>query len=371
MSATKSTRKQTVRLRKKDLTNGNKSLYLDIWVDGRRTYEFLKLYINKPKNASDRVQNNETMRLAEDIRAKRQLDLQNSRFGFSSEYKLDTNFIEYFKTVISSKGVSIGNASIWKSTLKHLSEYRGTEITFHDLDHDYVEGFKNYLSKTAKTKNEKSLAQNSQAAYFSKLKASINQAIDDQIILYNPAQKVNPIKQLEPEKQYLTIEELRLLVNTECRHPVLKRAFMFSCLTGMRWSDIQKLKWEDIEKDSEGWKIKFRQQKTKSIEYLNINSQAKEYLGDVNDSDEKIFNALQYSSWYNSELQNWVFLAGIKKRITFHCARHTHAILLLNNDVDLYTVSKLLGHKNIKTTQVYAKILDKTKMEAVNKLPEL
>src|ERR1041385_202252 len=117
--------------------------------------------------------------------------------------------------------------------------------------------------------------------------------------------------------------------------------------------------------------IVFKQKKTKQQEYLPITEQARELLGERGIPEERVFTGLKYSAYVNVELQRWVMKAGITKRITFHCARHTHATLLLSNGVDIYTVSKLLGHKQISTTQIYGKIIDQKKIEAINLLPKL
>jgi integrase len=157
----------------------------------------------------------------------------------------------------------------------------------------------------------------------------------------------------------------------ECKYPVMKNAFLFSCLTGLRWSDIQKLKWSEVQKQGDGWRVTFRQQKTRGQEYLDISYQARNYLGQQGNPDERVFVGLKYSGWHNIELQRWIMRAGITKNITFHCGRHTFAVLQLELNTDIYTVSKLLGHKELKTTQVYAKIMDLKKREAMNKMPDI
>lgn len=354
----KKSKKQSVRLREKQLQEGNKSLYLDIWYKGRRKYEFLKLYITKPNTPIDRVNNKKTYELAENIRAKRQLELQNNSYGFTSEFKMNTNFIEYFKSLIEKRKESKGNYGNWDSTLKHLIKYCDVQITFRDVDVKFVEGFKEYLQHEAKTKSDTPLSKNSQNSYFNKFKAALSQSFEDRIIQDNPAKRVKGIKPDETHREYLTIDELKSLVKTECKYPVMKRAFLFSCLTGMRWSDIHKLKWSEVQKQGDGWRVIFRQQKTRGQEYLDINNQARDYLGEQGKQDERVFIGLKYSGWHNIELQRWIMRAGITKDITFHCGRHTFAVIQLNMGTDIYTVSKLLGHSELKTTEIYAKIID-------------
>jgi integrase len=163
-----------------------------------------------------------------------------------------------------------------------------------------------------------------------------------------------------------------MIAATACMYPVLKRAFIFSCLTGIRWSDIQHMTWENLRhSEKRGYELSFRQQKTGGKEYLPISEQAVELLGERFEDDERLFVGLKYSAYMNVGLYKWIADAGVKKKITFHCARHTHAVLLLENGTDIYTVSKMLGHRELKTTQIYAKIVDSKKVEAVRCIPKL
>ena len=169
----------------------------------------------------------------------------------------------------------------------------------------------------------------------------------------------------------MTIDELRTLAKTECRYEVLKKAFLFSCLTGLRWSDVQKLTWSEIKDENNESKIVFTQQKTTNLEYLFISDQARDYLGERKGEDDKVFTGLKYSSYTNVALSQWMVAAKINKHITFHCARHTHSVLQLDNGTDIYTLQKLLGHRDIRTTQIYSKIMDEKKKEAVNRIPKI
>ena len=155
------------------------------------------------------------------------------------------------------------------------------------------------------------------------------------------------------------------------RYDVLKRAFLFSCLTGLRWSDVNNLEWKDVQQINEGWRIHFKQQKTKGQQYLDINQQARDLMGEQGEVSERVFVGLRYSSYMNVELQRWVMSAGITKQITFHCARHTFAVLQLTLGTEIYTLSKMLGHQELKTTQVYAKIVDEKIKEGMNKIPNI
>ncbi len=149
----------------------------------------------------------------------------------------------------------------------------------------------------------------------------------------------------------------------------IKTGILFSALTGLRWSDVRAMTWDKIRySENDGWSIHCTQQKTKAIEVLPISEQAIKFLEKKVDSKTEIFEGLTYHTWMNTQLQNWIDAAGILKKITFHSARHSFATLQLSLDTDIYTVSKMLGHKNLKTTQIYAKVIDQTKRDATDKI---
>ncbi|MBP9134057.1 MAG: site-specific integrase [Saprospiraceae bacterium] len=365
---------------RKQTKKGTISLYLEIYKgyaetkDGKRKpirdYEYLDLYlIDKPSNPIDKQQNKENLKLAESIKAKRELEIKNGTYGFTNEFKKQTNFIEYFRNLVNKKE-SKGNFGNWYSTQIHLENYAGRNVTFKDIDLQFAEGFKEYLNKV-KRKDGKPLANNSKASYFAKFRASLNEAVKEKIIYGNPAVETGNFNTVESQREYLTLDEVRKLAQTECRYDVLKRAFLFSCLTGLRWSDINNLKWNDVQQITNSFRIHFKQQKTKGQQYLDINQQARELMQGIGKPDERVFIGLNYSSYMNVALQMWILKAGITKQITFHCARHTFAVLQLTLGTEIYTLSKMLGHSELKTTQIYAKIVDEKIKEAVNKIPDI
>lgn len=350
------------------------SLYLDYYDRGKRWNEYLKLFLypEPEKGKLTKIQkehNKQTLALAETIRSKRQLEIQNGVYGFQDQTKLKASFLKYVELLMEQRENSKGNYGNWDSTLKHLKKFSSKDILFEDIDSKWLERFKKYLINDARTKSNTPLAQNSQHSYFNKVRAALKQAVKDGILNRNPAEQVEGIKQGEPQREFLTHEELQAAAKADCDIPILKTAFLFSALTGLRWSDVQKLIWSEVQYSEEnGWYIRFRQKKTKGAETLPISDQARSMIGDRLEDDERVFKGLKYSAWHNMRLQQWMMRAGISKTITFHCARHTYATLLLTKGADIFTVSKLLGHKDLKTTQVYAKIIDEKKREAANKI---
>jgi len=336
----------SVKLREKKKANGNITLYLDIYHRGKREYEFLNLWLTK-----NRESNKEVMRLAEDIRSKRQLELSASNYQITPHFKSKVNYIEYFTNM------SKGNIRGWKSTLIHLRNFSGDTLFFSAIDEKWLVSFQKYLLNV--------VSKNSAQTYFNKIKASLNRAKRDKLIPTNPAENIDNIKGEEVERVYFTYDEIKKLSDTPSDREEVKRGFLFACFTGLRLSDIKRLQWKHI-KDGQ---ITIRIKKTGTPEYLPISNSASKFLGQRGAESDPVFKMMKGEDAIWEALQRWKKAAGIEKHISFHVSRHTFATLALTSGVDLYTVSKLLGHTNIKNTQIYAKIIDQKKKDAVNLMP--
>lgn len=369
----------TIKIRQRKPKDGQIRLFLDIYNPNAkkiRTNKTLDLFLYENPTATQKKSNKETIDAAEKIRSKFTLELAYDNNGLSelnTKDKSSIDFIDYFLEQTEIRYESKNNYGNWDSVHKHLQRFCPKGIPINQVDAKWLTDFKNYLQFTAKKKSNEALSQNSLHSYFNKVKACLNQAHRDELIIKNPAHIVKGFKEGESQREYLTFEELQKIVSVECAIPQLKTAFLFSCLTGIRWSDINNLIWNDLQfsETKSHWLVRFRQQKTKGVETLPISNQARELIGAIGNPDERIFKGLKYSAWHNLKLQQWIMKAGISKTITFHCARHTYATLQLTNGTDIYTVSKLLGHRELKTTQVYAKIIDDKKIDASNAIPDL
>ncbi|MDE6144174.1 MAG: site-specific integrase [Muribaculaceae bacterium] len=376
--------KEPVKIRRKNLANGNVSLYLAIYINGRREYEFLRLYLIPEKTKADKERNKQTLALANSIKAQRIVDIQNGAHGFKDDYKAQTLFYDYYTALTEKrrKKESKGNFSNWASCLRHLKKYdpRPT-LTFADITPKWVQGFHDYLENEAeafgcdnRTRLERHpLSQNSRQSYFNKLRACMRQAYEDGVIRKNPMSGIKGFNAQEGTRDYLTLEEVRAMAGADCDYPEIKRAFLFSCLTGLRRSDITKLTWGEVTKLDGRTRLIFRQKKNGGQEYLDITPQAAELIGDRGTAKpgDNVFGDIRYPSDTNDSLRIWALRAGIDKRISFHVGRHTFAVLMLTLGTDIYTVSKLLGHRELKTTQIYAKIVDAKKQEAVDNIPKI
>jgi integrase len=337
--------------------------------------ELIKLL--KPLNPIDKEHNRVTLQRAEQIRQKLENNLNKPEIytGYEKEQlkikeRSEKNFVKYFKELADKRKAS--NHDNWVSAYKYLETFTNGTLRFADIDEIFCNNFKEYLLNTKSNKSNKSkLSTNSAVSYHNKFKASLKQAYSDKYLSFDINSTIKSIKPTETRRNFLTIEELNILIKTECKNPLLKRAALFSALTGLRFVDIKNLVWDNVKQspnNKNDIQLEYTQQKTGSDETLPISKQAVSLLGERKEPQSQIFEGLNYSAYENKHLAKWLGLAGIEKEITFHCFRHTFATLQLSQGTDIYTVSKMLGHKDLKTTQIYAKIIDQTKRNAADKI---
>lgn len=273
-----------VTVREKKISEGRKSSYLDFYPPiihpdtGKPTRrEFLGLYVfDRPKIDSEKQQNKETRNLAESIRAKRQIELQAGIYGFWNQAKRRTDFLAYFRNLAEARKDSQNNYENWMSAYNYLDKFTNGCCTIGNIDEKFCADFREFLLHCPCLRSNKSkLAQNTAMSYFDKFRAALKQAFNEKLIADNPVNRVKGIKQSETQREFLTLEELQALAATECDIPELRRAALFSALTGLRWSDVEKLVWNEVQHgESNGCIIRFTQKKTKGTETLPISEQA-------------------------------------------------------------------------------------------------
>jgi integrase len=328
----------------------NNKLYLDIYHDGIRKWQSLGLTVS-----TDKQQQKEIMKLAEIIRSKKEAQLA------SGEYNV-TDFLGGKQTLNSFMETMKKNDSL-KKVLIYLNRYNGN-IELKNINEKWLESFLDYLNEdTALSKSTVNL-------YFGYIKQALKKATRDRLIPRNPALSIKNIKVPETEIVFLDITEIQKLAATPIEGILgneIKRAFLFACFTGFRISDIKSIKKSDINRNT--FQIAKRQVKTGRITYIPIHETAWKIIDDGIEN-EFVFPLLSKSKFKtNRYLIRWAKRAGINKDIGWHTARRTFAVLSLESGVEIFTVSKLLGHTDLKTTLVYAKATDKMKKEAVLKLP--
>ncbi|MBS5978703.1 MAG: site-specific integrase [Dysgonomonas mossii] len=340
--------------------------------DGTKSY--------KPKRDDNGIivcrseKDQETMLYADGIRKLRQREYDNADLYSDTESaqveqkeRSQQNFVEYFN-VTAKKRHAQSSDSIrvnWKRAYELIKLFAGDTLPFSKIDNRFAEDFKLYLLSAPCGGNKSgTISRNTAVTYFSIFKAALKQAFVDGYLTTDLSAKIKGIPEQESRREYLTVEELNVLAGTPCERDVLKRAALFSALTGLRHCDIQKLRWKEISMNGNQAQLHFTQQKTKGVEYMPISQQALELCGEPRDLEQFVFEDLPDPAWISKPLKRWIEAAGITKRITFHCFRHTYATLQLSNGTDIYTVSKMLGHTNVKTTQIYAKVVDEKKSKA-------
>ena len=328
-----------VKLRQRAISGNRQSLYLDFYPaiphpeTGEPTRrEFLGLYLfDKPKNPFDRQSNKETLQLAENIRAKRQIEIQAGNYSFlNTKLKAETDFVQYFKQIVETK--TGGNKNGWQTAFNYFEMFTWGKLTLSNLNENLCNDFREYLltAKRQRGIQSEQITQSSARAYYNKFKAALKQAYKRGLIEKDLSTRIDGISEPEVQREYLTLEQLQALVNTPCSIPLLKNAAIFSALTGLRFSDISKLVWSEVQySELEGYFLQFRQKKTKGVEVLPISEQAFKLLGERKEPTEQVFKGLIYSAYLNVHLKQWILRAGITKDITFHCFRHTFATLQL------------------------------------------
>ena len=306
---------------------------------------------------------------ADNVRKLRQHEYDNQSLYTDKESEIaaqnersEQDFIEYFKKITYSRHPNSSDSIIvnWNRVAALLEIFSENKpIPFSTISVKWMEEFKMFLLTAPQGGSKKGpISQNTASTYFSIIKAGLKQAFIDEYLTVDISEKVKNIPTKESRREVLTIEEVNKLADTPCSNNILRRASFFSILTGLRHCDIKELKWGQIVR------INFNQEKTDGVEYMPISDQAYELCGERRDPDRLVFEGLMDPSWINRPVKKWIEAAGITKHITFHCFRHSYATLQLTNGTDIFTVSKMMGHTNVKTTQIYAKVVDAKKEKA-------
>lgn len=364
--------KEPVRLREKKLANSVRSLYLDIYVNGKRSYEFLKLYLIPETNHQAKVQNENTMRSANTIKLNRILEITNNKAGLKNTSirakMLLKDWMETFRQAQEQKGVK--DQELIHNTIHALTAYN-INVAMRDVNRDYIIGLTNFLRNDYRSPRGKKLKDYSVINYLGCLRNALNMAVREDVIADNPIMKLSAqdkVKAPESQREFLTIEEVQQLEATDSPYPHIKQAFLFACYTGLRCSDVRSITWGKIVKDGEKYRLHTVMFKTKRPFYIPLSKKAMQWMperGDKTD-DDLIFENIPVQVNTKLYLQPWLDKAGITKPITFHCSRHTFGTMMLTLGADIYTTSKLLGHTKVEVTQIYAKIINKKKDDAVS-----
>ena len=365
-----------VTLRTKPVSKGRQSYYLDIYKDGQRKYEFLKLYLVPATNEAAKIQNANTEQAAKAIRNQRELEIIQGKGGLapvSNSKLLLLDWMEEYRKMKLATGQSNERALSVDKVMTHLKAYAGEKTKLSAVDSDFCKGFVAYLGNATSgkhTQNPKPLASSTANAYFQLFTSALNEAVRQKKIAANPVlylsrEDKKPIKAEKSNRTFLTIEEVKQLATTDFKNESIKQAFLFACFTGLRISDIRNLTWGNIVERNGSFFVTITMQKTREPLTIKLNKQAAKWLPQKNATKE-VFDLPVYNAIINDKLKRWAKKAGIEKSLCFHMSRHTFATMELTLGADLYVVSKLLGHNDVSVTQIYADIINKKREEAVD-----
>lgn len=370
--------KEPVRVRQRRLANGSMSLYLDVYVKGVRKVESLGLYLVPESTPLDRQQNIHARQVADKIKAERILALRNHGVRQWDKVKRScitlVDFLKEYEREKSGFSPSTlkGRRDLRLKIETYLKEADRPDIVLANVDADFCRGFIEFLryAKNAVRKDGSVISNGAAHHHQAVLNGALNKAVRDGILPSNPLKSISPKEKYQPSesmREYLTLEEMKAAMAAPCPHGDVKRAFLFSCFTGLRLGDVRSLTWGRIVKAPDGKTLflRTRMQKTQKLLNVPLSKEAVDCLNPRQNTEEPIFTLPTGSSNIERDIGRWMRNAGIAKHITYHCSRHTYATMLLTLGVDIYTVSKLLGHANVNTTAIYAKIVDRKKVETV------
>lgn len=359
-----------VTVRKRPLKDNQLSLYLDFYPairhpkTGKMTRrEYLGIYIYAHPTTQFQVEYNQSMlEKAEIIKCRRTEAIINREYGFLDRNHGKESFLEYYKSKIEGK-----EAKTWGASYDRFSEYCDGKCYFSELSVKFCQGFMTYLTEVYLTKQGKHIMGTTANNIIKYFRAILRDAFDDGLIKENIGNKIELAKNDANPREFLSLDEVKQLVSTPCVKPVLKNASLFSCLMGLRLSDVINLKWQNIEKASDGGLcMHIIIIKTGKEVFLPLSDDALKLCGERQTSGP-IFKGLT-KNMVTKYLKPWVKSADIGKYITFHCFRHTFATLQFAAGTDIYTISSLLSHSNISTTQVYTSVVNSVKRDASNKI---
>jgi site-specific recombinase XerD len=342
-----------------------------------RRKENLSLYLlDKPRTAAERQTNKETLELAMKIRAEREQEFKESMLGYRLRKDRSANFLDYFQAYIDSytkKDLRMMQIALsrFKDFLKEKYPLYEQSIHGEHITKEMMTEFVDYLQSRSVGEGAKSI--------FQRFKKVIHQAVENDILLKNPCEGVQcKVDDQILRKDVLSIEEIQLLISChyENENPHVRRAFIFCLYCGLRFCDVKELTFHNV--DYSNQLLKFEQTKTKghsanSGVVIPLNEGLLSLIGNPpadGDLDALIFPLPSYESCCKS-VKRWVKRAGINKHISWHCARHSFAVNILNNGANIKTVASLLGHSGLKHTEKYTRAVDKLKEDAINSLPEL
>ncbi len=361
--------KSPFKLRRRKLADGRESLFIDRTIDGKHEYEFLKLYLVPENSAKAKRENAKTLRQAEEIilaKTENMVDDMAQEEAAKDKSKMPlSDFIDLLMAEYRERGRS-GHLKL-RASRSNFEAYRpGTRLC--DMDKNFCADYAVWLQSECLTPFGTPLAQSTACTYFWYLGIILSSAWQKGYIKSNPWKLLSShekVRRPESKRAFLTLDEVGLLENTPYKKDNIRKAFLFSCYCGLRVGDVADLHWRDISANGGRWFVSVVMQKNSEPISLPLPSKALSWLPERREPDASVFSLPSYTC-IRKHLQKWAEQAGLGRHLHFHLSRHTYGTMLITAGVDLYTASKMMGHADVRPTQVYAKIVDRKKEEAVS-----
>lgn len=353
------TTKSHITLKYKDIDNGKKSIYLDYYKDGKRIREAIHLYLLPETSKKNISSNKQTMKEAESIRAAKENELLTASFGIEVKEpsaQCICEAIDEYEKIILNKGDNSSVTNI-RGMKKAVAAYRGLKTKVSDIDESYCDGLVDFL-RNDYTAQFGRISMTTARAYIYLFSSTLNNAVTNGIIGVNPLRFVNihgRITRERPLKKFMTIDEIKMLMNTPCpvmSRPQVKQVFMLSIFTYLSYPDILTLKWKDIKTNEGKTTIAVHSRKT----YVPLTDASMRWLPDTANHRGLVFKGLPQRTEVNNILRKWGEKAGMEQTLNFRLAQNTFIYLLLTTGTDIGTVSCMLG-LTPKTMRAYMKMM--------------
>lgn len=372
-----------ITVREKLLEKGRVSLYLDYYppiiINGKLSRrETLQLYtVAKPKTEIEKAVDKKIRKLADLRCAERQIQLNENPNALAFLAKQKGDFVSFFGSIVDEHIKTGQGAKNWLNAFKLFKLFCRGKCRFTDITEDYVNKYRAFLltapayqtraAENYKVTVEKTISPNSARNYLQTFKSVVNKAFRRRLIQEDPFIDLSPIKSKAALKEFLTLPELRLLNETmvDKMPDVVRRAGLFSALTGLRYSDIKRLTWMKVRDGDEPFLV-LRIKKNGEPLTHPISPEAREILGERRDKNLPVFQGLRDTSNVNIWVRRWVIKAGIHRDFTFHCFRHTYASIQQEEGTPVHEIRELLGHSKLTTTINYLHGFGTGKRKAAN-----
>lgn len=367
--------KSRINLKYKDIDGGRKSIYLDYYKDGKRVRESLRLYLLPETDRKAIAGNKAVMRQAGEILRIRLEELAASDNGLEIEAVVPdiplAKVIKDYHSLILGRGDK-STANNIMGMYRAVTAYQGEDIMLSSVDVEYCDGLVDFLRDEYHSVHGR-LKMTTARAYIYLFSAALNLAVDNGLIQRNPLFFVkihDRITHERPEKLHLSVDEIKLLMDTQCpviSRPQVKQAYMLSIFTGLTAPDVVGLRWKDIKTPPDGKRSVWCASR-KII--VPLSSNAVRWLPETSNRRGLVFKGLPKDTEINNILRLWQNKAGIEKRLNFTLARNTFAYLILSTGADSATFCSLMGIAS-KNAKGYLAMVDRHTASMEEKLTAL